>query len=409
MNLPAQLQRPAALDDARRPLKVVHLIDSLGMGGAETWLMELLRYWRARDAPIETHFVATGGGSAVFDDEARSLGARIHYLRFGRRDLPSFVASFRRVLRAGRYDALHDHQDYASGWHYLMGLGALPPVRVTHVHNPAYQIRNNYGVTLGRRLTARAGKQLAARYATHIAATSREALTAFGFDGSAFAATPKAALYCGFDPGRFLASDEARRSVREEFGWPRDAAVVLFAGRFDVSPDLGHAQNHKNSGFAVDVAIEAARRGGKARFVFAGPFSAATPVLRQRIEAAGLGDRIVFAGLRRDIGRLMAGADALLFPSRGEGLGMVAVEAQAAGLPVLASTGTPRECVVIPELVRFQSVDEGVTAWAGQLLAMIEGPRIDPVVAKGRLAASPFSIAHSAAALERLYRDGVLG
>jgi glycosyltransferase involved in cell wall biosynthesis len=112
--------------------------------------------------------------------------------------------------------------------------------------------------------------------------------------------------------------------------------------------------------------------------------------------------------VRQDIGRLMAGADALLFPSRGEGLGMVAVEAQAAGLPVLASAAAPRECVVIPELVRFQSVDDGVAAWAGQLLGMTQAPRIDPVVANSRVAASPFSIAHSAAALERLYRDGVL-
>ena len=408
MNAQAQLPHGVAAAGSARPLKVVHLIDSLGMGGAETWLMELLRYWRATDTPIETHFIATGGEPAVFDDEARSLGAQVHYLRYGRRDLPSFIAGFRRLLHSGRYDAVHDHQDYASGWHYLMARGALPRVRVTHVHNPAYQIRHNYGVTLGRRMTARVGKQLAARYATHIAATSRAALTAFGFDGPAFAATPKAALYCGFDPSRFLASDEARRSVREEFGWPQEVAVVLFAGRFDVSPDLGHPQNHKNSGFAVDVAIDAARRGETMRFVFAGPFSAATPVLRQRIEAAGFADRIVFAGMRQDIGRLMAGADALLFPSRGEGLGMVAVEAQAAGLPVLASTEVPRECVVIPELVRFQRLDEGVTAWAGQILDVIEAARIDPVLANGQIAASPFSIAHSAAALERLYRDGVL-
>ncbi|HLY78850.1 MAG TPA: glycosyltransferase [Caulobacteraceae bacterium] len=408
MNALTQTPRSATRGDTPRPLRVLHLIDSLGMGGAETWLMELLRYWRANRAPVETHFLATGGRPAEFDDEARALGARIHYLRYGRRDLPTFAVGFRRLLQAGRYDALHDHQDYASGWHYLIGLGALPPVRVTHVHNPAYQIRENYGVTPGRRLTAQAGKRLAARYATHIAGTSRAALTAFGFDAPAFSATPRAALYCGFDLGRFLATDKTRRGVREEFGWPQGAAVVLFAGRFDVSPDLGHARNHKNSGFAVDVAIEAARRSDTVRFVFAGPFSAATPVLRQRVEAAGLAERIVFAGLRRDIGRLMGGADALLFPSRGEGLGLVAVEAQAAGLPVLASTEVPRECVVVPELVRFESLDDGVAAWAGNLLRLLDDPRFDPLLANAGVAASPFSIAHSAAALERLYRNGVL-
>ena len=392
----------------KAPLKVLHLIDNLGMGGAESWLIELMRHWRAEGGAVRNDVLATGGRPGVFDDEARALGARVFYLRYGRRDLPSFIAGYRRILREGRYDALHDHQDRASGWHYLMGLGALPPVRVTHVHNPAYQIRSNYGVTPARRLTARIGKRLTAAGATHIAGTSRAAIAAFGFDDPAFAATPRAALYCGFEASRFLASAEARTAVRAEFGWPTDCAVALVTGRFDISPDLGHPQNHKNSGFAIDVAIECVRRSDRMRFIFAGPFSAATPVLRARIEAAGFGDRIAFAAVRKDIGRLMGGADALLFPSRAEGLGMVAVEAQAAGLPVLASTAVPRECVVIPELVQFMRVEDGVPAWAKELLAIVNGPRPDPSMANRRVADSAFAIEHSAAALGRLYRDGVL-
>jgi glycosyltransferase involved in cell wall biosynthesis len=401
----APLRAPAQTPlTAERPLKVLHLIDNLGMGGAEAWLIELLRHWRDEGEPIQTDILATGGRRGALDDEATTLGATIHYLPFGRRTLPAFAAGFRRILREGGYHALHDHQDHASGWHYLMGGALLPPVRVTHVHNPAYQIRNNYGVTLSRRIAGRFGKQLVARYATQIVGTSREAITAFGFDDPAFAHTPKAALYCGLDPARFLPSADARASVRAEFGWPSDARVILFAGRFDVSPDFDHPQNHKNSGFAVDVAIRCAQADARARFIFAGPFSAATPVLRQRIEAAGLADRIAFAGVRRDIGRLMAGADALFFPSRQEGLGMVAVEAQAAGLPVLASTGVPRECVVVPELVSFLELAAGPFAWRDRLLAIASAPRVDPLDANARVAASPFAIAHSAGRLAELYR-----
>jgi len=143
-------------------------------------------------------------------------------------------------------------------------------------------------------------------------------------------------------------------------------------------------------------------------FIFAGAASAATAGLRGRIEAAGLGERIFFAGVRQDIGRLMAGADALLFPSRAEGLGMVAVEAQAAGLPVLASTGVPRECVVIPELMRFLSLDAGAEAWRDALLAMLAARRPHAAEANRRVAASPFAIAQSARRLAELYRTGAL-
>ena len=405
MNAPLKAPKATPVA-AERPLRVLHLIDNLGMGGAEAWLIELLRHWREAGGLVQTDVLATGGRPGMLDDEAMALGATIHYLPFGRRSLPAFARGFRRILREGGYDALHDHQDHASGWHYLMGSALLPPVRVTHVHNPAYQIRNNYGVTLSRRLAGRFGKQLVARYATHIVGTSREAITAFGFDDPAFGRTPKAALYCGLDPAQFLPSAGARASVRAEFGWPEDAKVILFAGRFDLSPDFDHPQNHKNSGFAVDVAILCAQADPRARFIFAGPFSPATPILRQRIEAAGLGDRIAFAGVRRDVGRLMAGADALFFPSRQEGLGMVAVEAQAAGLPVLASTGVPRECVVVPELVTFLELSAGPAAWRDRLVAIASAPRADQLAANARVAASPFAIAHSAERLAELYRSG---
>ena len=109
--------------------------------------------------------------------------------------------------------------------------------------------------------------------------------------------------------------------------------------------------------------------------VLAGERSFAVPVLEQRIAAAGLEGRIQFVGIRKDIERLMLASDVLLFPSRGEGLGMVAVEAQAAGLPVLASTNVPVECVVVPELVRFKEVEEGEAAWADELLQLAGQPR----------------------------------
>src|ERR1700677_2949741 len=115
-----------------RPIRGLQIIDSLGMGGAETWLMEVLRLWsRSRVGRID--FLATSGNPGIFDEEAQRLGAQVHYVRFGRGHLLRFTKQFRQVLREGRYHAIHDHQDYASGWHFLMGAAELPLVRVTHV------------------------------------------------------------------------------------------------------------------------------------------------------------------------------------------------------------------------------------------------------------------------------------
>ena len=261
-----------------RPIRVLQVIDSLSMGGAETWLMEVLRLWSKSDV-CRIDFLATSGKPGIFDEEARRLGAQIHYMRYGRANVSQFARQFRQLLRKEQYHAIHDHQDYTSGWHFLMGGSALPPVRVTHVHNPAYQIRNNYGVTLSRRLTARGGMALVARYSTHITGTSRQVIAEYGFDASRFRRIPKAALYCGFDPARFLGDPvAAKASVSHEFGWPEDTKIILFAGRIDRSPDLGHPQNHKNAGFAVSVGIECARRDRRVRMLLAGKPSPAVPI-----------------------------------------------------------------------------------------------------------------------------------
>ena len=392
---------------AKDPLRVLQVIDSLGMGGAETWLMEVLRFW-SRTGAVRMDFLATSGNRGIFDDEAQSLGAHVHYVRYRRAHLWTFARHFREVLRSGRYHAIHDHQDYVSGWHFGMGGRALPIVRVTHVHNPAYQIRNNYGVTRARRLASRIGKALVARYATHITGTSRQVLTEYGFDASPFRRIPKAALHCGFEPMRFAGDVLAlRTSVRKEFAWPEDTRIVLFAGRIDQSAAVDDPQNHKNSSFAVSVGIECARQDPRARLLLAGNPSAAVPALQQRVAAAGYGGRIHFAGIRTDIERLMLASDVLLFPSRGEGLGMVAVEAQAAALPVLASTNVPRECVVVPELVRFRNVEDGAAVWAAELLDLAAQPR-NFMDSNRRVAASAFAIEHSARALLRLYSEGAL-
>jgi glycosyltransferase involved in cell wall biosynthesis len=176
----------------------------------------------------------------------------------------------------------------------------------------------------------------------------------------------------------------------------------------DISAEVGHPQNHKNSGLAVSIAIACARRDARMRFIFAGSPSPAVPVLEQRIVEAGFSGRIVLAGIRKDIPRLMTASDVLFFPSRAEGLGMVAVEAQAAGLPVLASTTVPREAAVIPELVRFQSLDASEERWVEDLIQLADEPPTDHTAANARVAASAFSIDHSARALVNLYSSGLL-
>lgn len=384
-------------------LRVLQVVDSLGMGGAETWLMEVLRHWSKNGAP-RMDFLMSSGKPGIFDDEARRLGAKLYYLHYTRARLPQFANEFRKILRDERYDAIHDHQGYTSGWHFLMGAGMLPPVRVTHIHNPWIDIEAFYAVTRSRRLTADIGKRLVNQFATHICGTSAEVLRRYGFDPEQTGCPSVCVLHCGFDVGIFNAPRyDDRQSVLREFAWPQDSKLILFAGRLDRALEFDHPQNHKNSWFALNTVRVAMESQPSVRFLVAGAGDHSRPELESRIERWGLSDKLRLIGVRRDIARLMRAADVLLFPSRQEGLGMVTVEAQAAGLPVLTSTAVPRECVVIPELYNSLPLGEPIELWAATLLQIMTKARPPLELCRRALESSPFSIANSARRLEEIY------
>ncbi|MBA3766041.1 MAG: hypothetical protein H0W99_03440, partial [Acidobacteria bacterium] len=161
--------------DEKPECRVLQVFNSLAMGGAETWLMALLKYFhQADDLPVKVRMdvCLTGGKRYVFDDEAESLGAHLFYPHFTRKNTLSFARQFRQILLKGRYHAIHDHQDYAAGLRFAMGVGCLPPVRVAHVHNTSFSV-NNYNASLPRRLTFQLAKKFLSQTATHIASTSQ--------------------------------------------------------------------------------------------------------------------------------------------------------------------------------------------------------------------------------------------
>lgn len=377
----------------------------LGVGGAETWLLALLKHLKEveNELPVrmKIDICLTGGVEGTLDDEVASLGGRLFYLAYTRKKLPAFVLGLRKILARGRYHAIHDHQDYFGGIHFLFGVGLLPPVRVVHVHNAAEHI-TFFSKSFLRRQTLMFGKRLVAIFATHSMGTSREILTKYGFDEPMFKRLEKGALHCGFDTGKFKGDRVLNhQQVCDEFAWPTSVKIMLFAGR------LSGNYNDKNPAFAIEVAKACLARDSDIRLLMAGGGDHKIEELKAEIEKQGCSDEIRLIGERGDMARLMLGADLFLFPSVAEGLGMVAVEAQAAGLQVLASDSVPAECVVLSSMVTFKSLREDVSIWADEALRILAAPREDAGKCNLAVENSAFSIRNSAAALLDLYTLGM--
>jgi glycosyltransferase involved in cell wall biosynthesis len=391
-----------------RELRVLQVFDGLGMGGAETWLMSLLRYFHEQNehcsSKVRFDVLLTGGERRVFDDEAKALGARLFYLPFTRRTLPRFIREFRKILANGNYDAIHDHQDYVAGLHFMMGAGHLPPVRIAHVHNPLYH-RKNPSDGFAKRAVNSLGKLLVGRFATHVMGTSRQIVTEYGFDDLSGDITVGAA-HCGFDVSRYEGDHKTvHAELCREFDWDTSAKILLFVGRLDGAEFVhnGHRMTHKNPAFALEIAQGCIERDDQVKLLMVGAGEEKQKEFEAQVRDWGMSKSIRFLGTRSDVPRLMMGSDLLLFPSVAEGLGMVVVEAQAAGLRVLASDTTPPECVVNGASVTFCSLQKSAAAWASEVSRIIALPPTDLRASNSAVKASPFSIERSAELLRSLY------
>jgi glycosyltransferase involved in cell wall biosynthesis len=132
----------------------------------------------------------------------------------------------------------------------------------------------------------------------------------------------------GIDGSRWAGSDANRASARASLGLdPADVAVGV-ASR--LIPHKGHS-------FLLQAFAEAARRAPTLRLLVAGDGPLRTDLERQ---AGQLGGRVEFLGFVDDIPGFMSAVDALAFPTQpefGEGFGLAALEAMAAGRPVVAT------------------------------------------------------------------------
>jgi glycosyltransferase involved in cell wall biosynthesis len=246
------------------------------------------------------------------------------------------------------------------------------------------------------------GNFLISKLGTHILGTSKQLIQEQGYFVSKFNHLERKAVYCGFDTSKFLGTQSSHfQSLCDEFNFPNNSRIILFVGRLDSSVD--DHNNQKNPIFALDIARLCVESDPTVRMLMVGGGETVRKRLVDRVQSWGLADRILLVGQRLDVPRFMLGSHLFLLTSIAEGLGMVVVEAQAAGLRVLASDAVPRECEAIPGMVAFKSLDEGVIAWAETVSEHLKSPVPDLITCNQSVKMSPFSIENSVASLLNIY------
>lgn len=335
------------MGEAAAPVRILHVVGLMKRAGTETWLMNVLR-GIDRDS-YHMDFLTHGDGA--YDDEIRSMGSEV--IRCSRPLNPTaYIKQLTSVLRErGPYDIVHSHIHFRSGLVLRVAHAEGVRMRIAHSHNDTSSVQSRS--SLARRVYPLLARRWIHRHATDGFAVSR--MAARDLFGRNWERDRRwRVMPIGIDVESFdVRCDSAE--VRAELGIPANAFVIGHIGRFE---------EQKNHSLLVEIIACAARRDPNvwALLVGEGP-------LREQVERKarrlGVDNRIVFAGARADVPRLMLGAmDVFVFPSLFEGLGLALIEAQAAGIPSIVSDKVPPESRIVEPLVEVVSVLDPAEVWA---------------------------------------------
>lgn len=160
---------------------------------------------------------------------------------------------------------------------------------------------------------------------------------------------------------------------------------------------VGRLDSQKNQQFLLTLLDKLKQSGSNTKLLLIGDGEDRS-ALEKRVQELGLGADVVFLGHSNRVGEWMCAMDALLIPSTSEGLGIVAIEGQASGLPVLCSTGVPQE-VRLSETVHFLPLSD-IEQWIRAVNARFSYDRLEM---NRQIHGSQYNIENSATLVRELY------
>ena len=317
-------------------------------GGVESFLVN---YYRHIDRnKIQWDFLCNSHNPVAYEDELISLGGRCFHI--------SARSADRQKYRQELDSVFKEHaKEWSAIWVNVCSLANIDYLkvakeygiekRIIHSHNS--QNMDNWL----RGLFHKWNKRQIGKIATDFWACSEDAAKWF-YSGE----TLKKAMviHNAIDVERMRFDEEKRKAIRTKYGW-KDKYIIGNVGRL-------HFQ--KNQSFALDIFAEYLKKNKNALLVLVGQ-GEDKRMLKEKADKLGIADRVFFAGLQSDIQASLSCFDLFLFPSKFEGLGIAALEAQANGLTTISSKKVIPAEVKTNDNFYFMDLEAGAEAWSKQI------------------------------------------
>jgi len=376
---------------ANEPIRVLHVVQHLNIGGAELRLRDLARQldW----SRFQLHFCTLAKDAGELSEEIQSLGGHFHHAALGVR----FSERFKQILLNNKIDVVHAHLHYSSGFVLRLAAQAKVPGRIVHFQSCSDGQESN----LRRNLQRRIMRHWIHRHASHIVACGENAMIRSW--RSDWKQDPRCqVIFDGIDSTPFeMPCDKSE--VASEFTLSRKAPLYIHVGNF---------RRPKNHLKLISVFSHIVRHEPDAKLLLVGKdISNSEKAIRKKILELALTESVIFAGTRRDVPRLLRAADALIFPSLWEGLPGTVLEACAAGTPVIASDLPEiREIADWFSLVNCIPLEVSDADWAQETLKWIKACNSSQIkeTTSETFSNTPFHIRKCIADTCRLWQDSCL-
>lgn len=371
--------------------RVLFFVEGWGNGGIESVIMDIVRAEDFQSAKRTFDIFCICDWNDGFDKEIESLGGKRFVCYPGARPglakkLLSGIRGFSKILKSAKYDAVHINATNGSGLVYAwLAEHCGIPIRVVHAHNSSFDSPTGARI---KSLVHWLGKALFGN-----APTSRIACSPAAGDFM-FSGKPYQVLLNGVEVDRFAFSDQYRRSVRSELGVPEDAVVIGSVGRIDAI---------KNPLFTVDVFSEYKKKEGDSYCLFVGSGDLEAE-LNKKTLACGVSDSVRVVPATSWPERYYSAIDILLVPSLMEGFGLVAVEGQCSGLPVLSSTALPED-VCCTSRARRIPLSWGKSRWAEEVGRMLHSNDFNRALGVDEVKGTPLDAKEMARQINVLYES----
>ena len=332
---------------ASRPLHVLVFCEKWESGGVEAFVTTLLECMDRTGLTVDLAACKVQPGP--YDARLAEMGVEPIALGASIRDVAANLKAFRRLLEQGDYDAVHLNVYEGLALLFAREAKKAGVARViVHSHNNDLRPSATRWLKLAlhRVCTGLLGGYADVRWAPSQAAGR-----------FMFGERPFALVRNGIVPERFAFDAGVRGTLRSELGFAPGQTVLGCVGRLC---------EQKNQLFLVDVLVALPKN---ACLLLVGEDDgdgSHEAALRRRACELGVQDRVHLYGRTSDVAPLYQAMDVLCVPSTFEALGIVAVEGQAAGLPVVASTAVPPEAHAGGALSR---IPLDTTQWVAALAA----------------------------------------